>query len=317
MSDLLQMTGGDLTYYVADRQKATYLAVASLAFLAYDMALTFYQELEYVWQIRQFTTVRALFLVNRYNAILVLVLSLASTLMVDPGEKVCMVVTHWIAFGTFTQFAIAEAILVIRVWAIYERRRSILIFLLLCLAASYGTSIVVAALDVKTSKQLLSPAPLVITGCLFDDPQYFYVPFVCSLAVETILFILMFARTFKILRSGLSVPLAVKMHKDGTAYYALVLASLLFTVIGNYIEGLTVIASTSHLVVAVHACACSRLVLCLRCYLTKPDTEESPQTMSLPRFPLADLEYQERHLYTQSTEKGSPGGISEDGSTMF
>lgn len=36
-------------------------------------------------------------------------------------------------------------------WAIYERRRSILIFLLLCWVASYGTSIAIAALRVKVS----------------------------------------------------------------------------------------------------------------------------------------------------------------------
>lgn len=42
-----------------------------------------------------------------------------------------------------------SAILIIRVWALYERKRAILIFLLLCLAASYGTSIVMAAVRAK------------------------------------------------------------------------------------------------------------------------------------------------------------------------
>ena len=115
-----------------------------------------------------------------------------------------------------------SAILVIRVWAIYEHRRSILIFLLLCWAASYGTSIAIAVLRVKVGNlkrhpgpvlDYLSPlcfrrrsgsgllasrhhcfprdrqsdrqlAPSVITGCIFDDPQYLYIPFVCSLAIE-------------------------------------------------------------------------------------------------------------------------------------
>lgn len=41
------------------------------------------------------------------------------------------------------------AILVIRVWALYERRRPILIFLLFCLVASFGISIVIVVLRIK------------------------------------------------------------------------------------------------------------------------------------------------------------------------
>lgn len=49
------------------------------------------------------------------------------------------------------------AILAIRVWAIYERRRSILILLLLCWVASYGTSIAIAALRAKVGNLMRHP----------------------------------------------------------------------------------------------------------------------------------------------------------------
>ena len=63
------------------------------------------------------------------------------------------------------------AILVIRVWAVYERRRSILIFLLLCWVASYGTSIAIAALRVKVGSSS-------VTRTMY---QTIYYPFVSDI----------------------------------------------------------------------------------------------------------------------------------------
>jgi len=65
------------------------------------------------------------------------------------------------------------------------------------------------------------------------------------------------------------------------------------------------IISLPSVVVAVHACACSRLILSLQCYLTRPDTEQYLQAVTSPSLPLTNQKKQERFLITNSTEEDS------------
>ncbi|KII90056.1 hypothetical protein PLICRDRAFT_697837 [Plicaturopsis crispa FD-325 SS-3] len=125
-----------------DRRKTMNLILASSVVLFYDHILTFASEIQYMWR-RKVTISATLFFVARYPALAGAMLVLFPTSLLF--QRTLLVL--WLIASVSS-----ELVLALRVWALWERRRWILV--VLCLL--FITWLVLTILSVKDGLVLLS-----------------------------------------------------------------------------------------------------------------------------------------------------------------
>jgi len=115
-----------------DQQFSSYITAASIALIFHDWSCTYHPEFTFVWRRGGSPYVRILFLGARYAA-------LASAIFYSiPGPATPSQVIMWLDAITIT---CSELIFVLRTWAIWERSRRVLVFLIgltiVCLTSAF------------------------------------------------------------------------------------------------------------------------------------------------------------------------------------
>lgn len=119
------------------------IIVSSTALFFYDYCLTIRQEIRYVWETK-FTIANTLFLCARYPAFLAAILAL-------PPHKTSVAMTN--VGNCLRVFAIlsSELIFALRMWAIWGRRKSILMVFICAAMAVFVPSVIIIGKDISTS----------------------------------------------------------------------------------------------------------------------------------------------------------------------
>jgi hypothetical protein len=138
----------------------SYFVVAACVGVMYDWALTFGQEVELIWM-QPWSLMTVLYLSVRYlgliNAVLDMQSGLPTILLTDTECFISYLVRNWIGVLVF---ALLWAIIIVRLYAMYQRSRTILIFLIV---ASLAVNIFNAVAVVLTTTQS-SGEELVLSG---------------------------------------------------------------------------------------------------------------------------------------------------------
>ncbi|KAJ3504644.1 hypothetical protein NLJ89_g7831 [Agrocybe chaxingu] len=267
-----------------------YFQLAAFVMLIYDHFLTFPQEIERIWTTR-FSGATFLFLLNRYITPLQFIIIIHA--FHDPiwSKEVCdnfvvfegasTVVMVAVCEREFTQELSAElsanscppeVIMILRVYALYNRSNVVLTFLLLLWIAQISVS----AVGLRTGFAV--PLPPELTGCILTgSSSTFSLVWVSPLVTDTCIFALTLWRTREYISRSGSAPTLHLFVRDGVLYFLVIfmanlLNTLLFFLAPDDLRAIG--ASFSQLITALMV---SRLVLNLR---SNPTSEEDDRSVS-------------------------------------
>jgi len=133
-----------------------------------------------------------------------------------------------------------ELSIMLRVYALYARSRTVFYILLSCLI---GENVAFLVIDLSAFPQFWSniihyPADWPIKGCFYPPvPEFFKACWVPVLGFETVVFVLMSMKCFSY-RPLCDVPILLCVWRDGTAYFFVILVALLLCTIAPYISSI-------------------------------------------------------------------------------
>jgi len=165
-------------------QVSKYFSAASVTILYFDYFLTIDQEIEHVWN-SPFSFITVLFFITRYLPFLDTAPMMAHYYAPHPSNKACSILYHTEAWCYTFGITIAEGILAVRTYAIWDRKKlvgaTLLAFLIgFAFSAGYFLQKFIASLEFMPS-----PVP-VLKGCFaFKANDLLYITYSVLLANET------------------------------------------------------------------------------------------------------------------------------------
>ncbi|KAI6142612.1 hypothetical protein BKA82DRAFT_4189096 [Pisolithus tinctorius] len=199
--------------------------VASMI-LCYDYLLTWRREVDFFWTEPHRSWMFALFVANRYFTILARVPVMVGTFW--PRS--------WVQDGTFCKAAgvyeqitilivqiVGAVIMIIRVYALYQKSRRVLVFLVSIALAAIGIACwAILSPSPGTSRAVPTPAPRY--GCdvpiTYDQAEYMAIAWSGQMMFDAIVFVLTLRRTLHIGRLGRRT-LSDVIIRDGVLYFGL------------------------------------------------------------------------------------------------
>ncbi|KAH8999700.1 hypothetical protein EDB86DRAFT_2828309 [Lactarius hatsudake] len=207
--------------------------IAALAFLVWDILITFDQEVEAVWmKPNKFYTKWLFFFVRYFAVAMQIALLFVGTRIAFSLHYTYSDCVKWYIFqevGTQALIAAVEFILIVRVHALYDRSRIVTSILLLLFIAE---NIVMIVTLVRVVPEIgFDPICTVVHSpprlLLFAYDDYSLHPSVAFVSFETVLFILTLFKFIVALRSGWGrTPVLYLLVRDGTWAFILIFVTL-------------------------------------------------------------------------------------------
>ncbi|KAJ7208071.1 hypothetical protein GGX14DRAFT_455414 [Mycena pura] len=190
--------------------------------LVYDLVCTLDQEMLYVWP-RPWSTSTALFVFNRYLPFIDTFLSLSAKFSNISPEQ-CLIRNKAVGWLSVFGILLSEGILMLRTYAIWERKRSVLLFL--CSLALVSVTPKNSSCTYQTTAGHFytygygRPDGL---GCmLYNASSILIYGYLLVMLSETAIAILTAVKAYRDLRRS-RVPWILKLYQDGMLFYAYLL----------------------------------------------------------------------------------------------
>ncbi|OCH88132.1 hypothetical protein OBBRIDRAFT_109255 [Obba rivulosa] len=209
-------------------QTVSYGDVAAVVMLTWDIIVTMSDEVEHIW-VKRWTAVKVMYLVSRYfpwtfQLALLTLSSNGSTGAFFTAEQ-C---SKWVAMQAMmlqTIVTVVDIILIIRVYALYNKSRMLLTCIVILFAAEVTVLCYVLA-EVVPKLRYNS------TCFVISSPRLFIVYWITSLVFESILFLLVLGHFLLAVVHGWSQGRTVQQFiSDGTWAYAVIFATMLVNAI--------------------------------------------------------------------------------------
>ncbi|KAH9964885.1 hypothetical protein BC827DRAFT_895970 [Russula dissimulans] len=201
---------------------ASSVAVASAALIFYDWLLTYDDELSFFWRRGKITCGRILFVLARYPGLACAIVGLLPLTTTINNVTTCLTVVTILS---------SELILAMRTWAIWERSRAILVFLVVLTIACAIPAIAVVERDAVTADVVSSATSSGTQTCrtlMSAIKLAWVVPYVVVIVFEVVVLSL---TLYKVLRLHKDLPLLAGRSKlldvlwiDGVIYFIFMLS---------------------------------------------------------------------------------------------
>ncbi|KAF7360883.1 hypothetical protein MSAN_01118000 [Mycena sanguinolenta] len=193
--------------------------LSCLTILIYDWICTLDQEITYVWS-RPLSTGTVLFALNRYSPFIDISAAVSASLEHLSSEQ-CL--TRYTIYSWFSIVGIflSEVILMLRTWALWGRRRSLLIGLIILAICTLIPIIVITELEIKS---LIDISPFGLAGCswLGNAKSIIIFSYVLIMILESTIVILTALKAYRDLRYS-RLPWLVQLYRDGMLFYVYLL----------------------------------------------------------------------------------------------
>ncbi|KAL5514110.1 hypothetical protein ACEPAG_2871 [Sanghuangporus baumii] len=273
--------------------------------LVYDVFfVTFDREVALVWTSR-WNLGKILFFLNRYLPFFDTFLSL-HLLLGKNTDKGCLLGFSAVTWLIVVGIIVAEAILMLRTYAIWERKRAISITLILLGCGTFIPGIIVTQFEVQSLAYIAVPNG----GCTKTKPSspVIFVAFLLLILCETTIVILTLVRArHHYLSRQTRSPLIWQLYKDGLLYYVYLLA---FSLVNLITAVAAPPAYTNWLTTpqrVMHSLLCTRVLLHIRSHSTDPDSENMSTQVAMSFTPYYD---QGRTEMTHSSATASGSGLA-------
>lgn len=215
---------GLLPTYAAQTQEQ-YVGVAMACLCVWDHIISFDEEVRLVWKSSGWNLVKVLFLVIRYGTTVGYPLGLYNVFERADTPHICQ------AFRVITALFLTlghlvQAILSLRVWALYNRHRGVGVLLFANFLAVLSISL---ALTIKYLSQSPSTPPVVaegspqLVGCLLREVPGYFGTLVAALVSETIVVLMTIWKVLRHMRRERRVPIFGHLLSSGVTYYVAML----------------------------------------------------------------------------------------------
>ncbi|KAF9464917.1 hypothetical protein BDZ94DRAFT_1320782 [Collybia nuda] len=208
----------DSALKIADiRQSVQYVNVASLAVLVYDYFQTLELEVELVWK-SSWSISKVVFLLARYPTFVDVPLILYYTLNQGMSYDTCSVVNAVTSWSTAVGIGMAEVILLLRTYALWNNSRKVLIALIVLYISIYTPVVVVLAIFLRSLQHGAPPLPI-IRGCYpVSGSNILFADFVLLMLYEsTVMVLTIWIGVKRYLHSR--NRLVMTLYRDGVSYF--------------------------------------------------------------------------------------------------
>ncbi|KAL5522139.1 hypothetical protein ACEPAF_1996 [Sanghuangporus sanghuang] len=282
--------------------------------LVYDVFfVTFDREVALVWTAR-WNLGKVLFFLNRYLPFFDTFLSL-HLLLGKNTDKGCLLGFSAVTWLIVVGIIVAEAILMLRTYAIWERKRSIFITLILLGCGTFIPGIIVTQFEVESLAYVANPNG----GCTKTKPSspVIFVAFLLLILCETTIVILTLVRArHHYLSRQTRSPLIWQLYKDGLLYYVYLLA---FSLVNLITAVAAPPAYTNWLTTpqrVMHSLLCTRVLLHIRSHNTDADSENMSTQVAMSFTPYYD-QGRTGMTHSSATASGSGSGSGSDADTRL
>ncbi|KIM36144.1 hypothetical protein M413DRAFT_31898 [Hebeloma cylindrosporum] len=277
---------------LTEDRHATYSYVSALAFISYDIILSFSRETKYIWG-SKWSAVKALYFVVRYYAVINLIPIVAIWTRTSPGLIIessrCKSYFYWTIIAGPSIFIVTlDGILMLRVWALYNRSKPLFVVLLILVLADFGAALFSVVEFARTLAENVVRAPDPWRGCSSTAPntKTILLAYVPNFALSLLFLAMTLWKLFQNQKmfgdvswtnlrdlKGMS-PLLVAFVRDGSIFFALAcLAGFLGLMATYVVHG--VIASVFYpWTLVIYSFSGAHLVLGLRA-AGKEDTDQT------------------------------------------
>lgn len=240
-----------------------YCPMIAMAWFFYDYALTFGDEVQYIWR-RKVTWSAIMFLLTRYLAgLMVIVNTLPCTVRGFTAFE-CSLFAWFEGIGTFILFFFIQVILQLRLYVMYNRSRRIFIINACLMVIEFGVSGVLMKIYYPNVTPVIVP-PSTLGSCYVERPQESAAVWAPPVAFESYLAILAvwkIVQEHSLLRDTSS--LMSLMVRDNIVYFLLiVLAMTVNPLVFAFTTGLNPGNSGTTIVPAAGAIGATRIILSL------------------------------------------------------
>ncbi|KAG8739808.1 hypothetical protein FRC10_005153 [Ceratobasidium sp. 414] len=151
---------------------------------------------------------------------------------------------------------------------LYHFNRVWPVLLLGCLLGVLVALATAALVEVKfqVNNNTYIESPGISSATLVCSYSYAWIPYLFSLAYESVIFALTLWKTWKLSQEFGAMGLANRLLIDGSLYYAFVLVVLLFCCVGSTFESFRRAAVTSGFMVSMTSLMCNRMILSLHVF---------------------------------------------------
>jgi len=206
---------------VPGSHEVSYSAVSSLAFLLYDVLLTFNDEVRYIWPMKWCLTKVIFFLIRYFTVVFQFSIQFIGTPLIRHTNHGCYVWNIYQGIGSLIIIAAVDRILLLRIYALFPRNKTVQYFTGILYAAEVLAYIVGLALAVPRLKYdsfcVVTEAPLIF-ALAAGGPILF----------QIILFILTTISFVRAVREGYGdVPILLVVIRDGSWAFALLFLILI------------------------------------------------------------------------------------------
>jgi len=204
------------------------VAAACVTCLLYDHAITFSQECSTLWPSR-LSIPKILFFVNRYIVEAMLVFDSIASSRSRLSLSFCVFYLRWLSVVTSVATIIIEAILTIRVWALYRSNKLVLSIISFFFLTGAGTLVGLTIWDYVGEPVDAVNDFNILPGCYATSvPSIIAGMWITPVIIESVLFSLMIIRVFTWWKDRHTVPsVVVLMARDSTIYFAIYFALLI------------------------------------------------------------------------------------------
>ncbi|KAJ7133777.1 hypothetical protein C8R46DRAFT_650889 [Mycena filopes] len=200
-------------------QQVKYMDVASMTILLYDYLLSLELEISLVWGTR-WSLSKIFYLCARYPPFIDVPIVLWYELQPNIDIKNCFPLYASSSWGAFFGIATAEAILVLRTYALLGCNNRFLTWFVIQYVAIACATVVILSLFLKSLKFGAPPLPTVVGCQLVDGSLILVVAFILVLLNETILMICTLWVGVKRFRHS-NNRLITTLYRDGISYFVL------------------------------------------------------------------------------------------------
>jgi len=204
---------------------------AAIALLAFDHLITLDLEIDLVWKHNKKRLPFFLYIFNRFFALIYLAFdSVSLTPSGEVSSKVCVIYLLCDGIVTLVTTLCVQAILQLRVYALYDRSRKMLIFLI------GATMLEIAAMAILTGITIshLFDLPIISTntGCFYQGllgfSALFWVP---GLVYEPVLLLLVLYKAWPFRKQAMRSNLIARIARDSLIYFAAIFVELFISTI--------------------------------------------------------------------------------------
>ncbi|KAI0078299.1 hypothetical protein K474DRAFT_1771080 [Panus rudis PR-1116 ss-1] len=258
------------------RKDIRYSDVAVTSWLLFDWFIRLDDEIQLVWTSAN-TPPKYFYFISRYFGLV--------TQIIYCLEVIPVYCQAYLAFRAFSYYVLhlsVEFTLMLRIYALWNRRKRVAFFLLFTFFIEQTVNLVLLAMAEASWSKSIVPFPRhwPLKGCIvYSHPSFFRACWIPILLFETLLFIMNTIKCIS-LRPLTNTPLIIRVLRDGTIYYMITCAVLLLRTVAQYRPDWISTDISDTFMTATFSISGSHLMLSIRSLVAARDQ----QTLTMPQI---------------------------------